>query len=71
MADRDAVDEEAKAAILEAVQATNITGATGAIGFDEWGDNTTKILTVYKVDTSTKPEDAGKLTWVDVKTGEF
>ena len=46
-------------------------GATGAIAFDMYGDNTTKILTVYKVDTSTKPEDAGKLTWVDVKTGEF
>lgn len=71
MEGRDAVDDEAKAAILEAVQAASITGATGAIAFDMYGDNTTKILTVYKVDTSTKPEDAGKLTWVDVKTGEF
>ena len=36
-------------------------GATGKVAFDEFGDTTTKVLTVYKV------ED-GK--WVAEKTGE-
>ena len=35
-------------------------GATGQVAFDEFGDTTTKVLTVYKVDD-------GK--WVADKTG--
>ena len=36
-------------------------GATGQVAFDEFGDTTTKVLTVYKV-------EGGK--WVADKTGE-
>ncbi len=36
-------------------------GATGKVAFDEFGDTTTKVLTVYKV-------EGGK--WVADKTGE-
>jgi branched-chain amino acid transport system substrate-binding protein len=35
-------------------------GATGKVAFDQYGDTTTKVLTVYKV-------DGGK--WVAEKTG--
>ena len=31
------------------VQATNIEGAGGPISFDEFGDTTNKVLTVYTV----------------------
>ena len=37
-------------------------GATGKVAFDEFGDTTTKVLTVYKV-------EGGK--WAAVKTEEF
>ena len=37
-------------------------GVTGKVAFDEYGDTTSKVLTVYEV-------DAGK--WVAVKTEAF
>ncbi|MGH9000611.1 MAG: branched-chain amino acid ABC transporter substrate-binding protein [Acidimicrobiia bacterium] len=56
------IDDEARADIAAAVQATSMEGATGAIGFDEFGDTTSKVLTVYKV-------EAGE--WEPQKTAEF
>jgi len=35
--------------LIAAVQATNIQGATGAVSFDQFGDTTNKVLTVYEV----------------------
>ena len=37
-------------------------GVTGAVAFDEFGDTTTKVLTVYKVSGG---------AWVAEKTGEL
>jgi branched-chain amino acid transport system substrate-binding protein len=37
-------------------------GATGTVKFDQYGDSTNKLLTVYKVDNG---------DWKDVKTGTF
>ena len=37
-------------------------GVTGKVAFDEYGDTTTRVLTVYQVKD-------GK--WADVKTEEF
>ncbi|MEA3076165.1 MAG: branched-chain amino acid transport system substrate-binding protein [Actinomycetota bacterium] len=48
--------------IITAVQGTKLDGVTGKLGFDEFGDTTTKVLTVYKV---TQQE------WKAVKTDEF
>ncbi len=48
--------------IVAAVQDTDIEGVTGKVSFDEFGDTTTKVLTVYKV---TNQE------WKAVKTDEF
>lgn len=54
--------EAARPQILAAIGKTNITGATGAISFDEFGDTTNKVLTVYKV-------TGGK--WVPSVTDKF
>lgn len=43
------VDASVRKAVLAAVQSTKISGATGQIGFDEFGDNTNRVLTVYAV----------------------
>ncbi len=61
LAGKDSV-ESARSAIIAAIQATSLTGATGAVSFDEFGDTTTKVLTVYTV-------KGGK--WVPGKVGEF
>jgi branched-chain amino acid transport system substrate-binding protein len=49
-------------ALLEAAQKYSAEGATGQISFDENGDSTNKVLTVYQV----KGTD-----WASVETGEF
>lgn len=48
--------------MLTNVGAYTASGATGNIKFDEYGDSTNKVLTVYQV-------TGGK--WKDVQTGEF
>ena len=35
--------------IVAAVQATNTTGASGKVAFDQYGDTVTKIFTLYRV----------------------
>jgi branched-chain amino acid transport system substrate-binding protein len=42
--------EEKRADIVAAVQATNMQGAGGPISFDQYGDTTNKVLTVYSVE---------------------
>jgi branched-chain amino acid transport system substrate-binding protein len=41
--------DASRAGLISAVQATNIQGTTGAISFDQFGDTTNKVLTVYQV----------------------
>ncbi|CRK56125.1 Branched-chain amino acid ABC transporter, amino acid-binding protein (TC 3.A.1.4.1) [Alloactinosynnema sp. L-07] len=51
-----------RADVIKNVQSYSAQGATGDIKFDEYGDSTNKLLTVYKV-------SAGK--WVADETGTF
>ncbi len=60
--DAKAVDDATRKATVEAMQKVSFDGATGKVAFDEFGDNVTKVLTVYKV-------TGGK--WAPEKTGEF
>ncbi|OLF15049.1 branched-chain amino acid ABC transporter substrate-binding protein [Actinophytocola xanthii] len=48
--------------LVEAVQNYEGDGATGKVAFDEFGDSTNKVLTVYQV---------GGGEWKAVETGEF
>lgn len=48
--------------LLKAVQDYSADGATGKIAFDEYGDSTNKVLTVYQVKGT---------EWASVETGEF
>ncbi|MDN5858203.1 MAG: branched-chain amino acid ABC transporter substrate-binding protein [Pseudonocardia sp.] len=41
--------ETTRPAIVKAVQATKLDGAGGPVSFDEYGDTTNKLLTVYSV----------------------
>ena len=43
------VDASVRAAVVAAVQASDLQGATGHVSFDEYGDTTNKIITMYKV----------------------
>ncbi len=58
----DELTPEVRTKIVDAVQDTDLDGATGKVAFDEFGDTTTRVLTVYKV---TNQE------WKPVKTDEF
>jgi branched-chain amino acid transport system substrate-binding protein len=60
--DKDAIDAEARQDIIEAIQDTDLEGVTGDVSFDEFGDTTTRLLTVYRVEGG---------VWKDVETGEF
>jgi branched-chain amino acid transport system substrate-binding protein len=60
---KDAKDvESARQATVEAVGKVSFDGVTGKVAFDQYGDSTTKVLTVYKA--------AGK-DWATVETKEF
>lgn len=60
---KDAKDvASVRPATLEALGKVSFDGANGHVGFDEYGDTTGRVLTVYKV-------DAGK--WTTVLTQEF
>ncbi|MBO0812191.1 MAG: branched-chain amino acid ABC transporter substrate-binding protein [Microlunatus sp.] len=54
--------KSARQATIDAVGKVSFDGATGHVSFDEFGDATSRVLTVYAV-------KGGK--WVPVKTGEF
>ena len=57
-----AMTPELREKIVDEVQKTSFDGVTGKVAFDEFGDTTTKVLTVYKV---TGQE------WKAAKTDEF
>ena len=60
---KDATDvESARQATVDAVGKVSFDGVTGKVAFDQYGDSTTKVLTVYKV-------DAGQ--WATVETKDF
>jgi branched-chain amino acid transport system substrate-binding protein len=60
---KDAKDvESARQATVDAMSKVSFDGVTGKVAFDEYGDTTTKVLTVYKV-------TSGK--WAAVNTAEF
>ena len=48
LAEKDDV-VSAREEIIKEIQDTNLKGVTGDVAFDEFGDTTTKVLTVYKV----------------------
>ena len=54
--------QEARQATIDAMKDVSFDGVTGKVAFDEYGDTTTRVLTVYQVKD-------GK--WADVKTEEF
>ena len=54
--------KDARAATVKAMATVNITGVTGKVAFDSFGDTTNKVLTVYKVTGG---------AWVAAKTDSF
>lgn len=54
--------KSARQATIDAVGKDDFQGATGHVSFDEFGDATSRVLTVYAVKSG---------TWGAVKTGEF
>jgi branched-chain amino acid transport system substrate-binding protein len=60
---KTAVDDTARKAVIDAVGKTNLSGASGTVAFDTFGDTVTRTLTMYKVG------DTGE--FAAVKTGEF
>lgn len=59
---KTSIDSSVRQQIEQAVQNTDISGVTGHVSFDQYGDTTNKVLTVYKVTN---------LTWVPEKTSSF
>ena len=41
--------KSARQATIDAIQKVSFDGATGPVAFDEFGDTTNKVITVYKV----------------------
>jgi branched-chain amino acid transport system substrate-binding protein len=62
LAGKSSIDSSVRSAIVDAVQSTDFTGVTGHVSFDQYGDTTNKVLTVYKVTGG---------AWVPVKTDTF
>jgi branched-chain amino acid transport system substrate-binding protein len=60
--DQDKIDDALRAKFRQAVQDAGIDGVTGKVAFDQYGDTTTRILTVYKVEGG---------AWKPQKTEEF
>jgi branched-chain amino acid transport system substrate-binding protein len=59
LANKTDLDPGLRAAVVGAVQATNLAGATGPISFNEFGETNNRVLTVFRV---TNQE------WTPVKT---
>jgi branched-chain amino acid transport system substrate-binding protein len=62
LAGKDKVDDGVRQATIDEVGKVSISGVTGQVAFDQFGDTTTKVLTVYTVQ--------GK-KWVAKKTDTF
>ncbi|WBQ02398.1 branched-chain amino acid ABC transporter substrate-binding protein [Kribbella sp. CA-293567] len=60
---KDAKDvESARQATVDALGKVSFDGVTGKVSFDQYGDTTSKVLTVYKVDAA---------KWATVETKDF
>ncbi|HEX8004064.1 MAG TPA: branched-chain amino acid ABC transporter substrate-binding protein [Mycobacteriales bacterium] len=59
---KDKIDDQVRKDVIAAVQSTALSGVTGNVAFDQFGDTTTKILTVYGVENK---------KWVAKKTDSF
>src|SRR4051795_8372024 len=59
---KKSIDASVRQAVVNAVQGADFTGVTGHVSFDQYGDTTNKVLTVYKVQGG---------AWVPVKTDTF
>ena len=46
---KDKIDATVRKAVIDEVQKTQLDGVTGKVAFDNFGDSTSKILTVYKI----------------------
>ena len=64
--DAESLDEATRTEIIEAIGDVSLDGVTGKVAFDEFGDNVTKVLTVYRGE-----DRNGTVTWVAAKTDEF
>ena len=62
LAGKDKVDEAVRKATIDEVGKVSISGVTGQVAFDQFGDTTTKVLTVYTVENK---------KWVAKKTDSF
>jgi branched-chain amino acid transport system substrate-binding protein len=57
--------DDKRATMVQVVQNTNLQGAGGRISFDAYGDNTDKVLTVYRVEGSDfQPIDGSSAAFV-------
>lgn len=54
--------EEARAKVIENLSSVSFDGTSGKVAFDEFGDNTSRVLTVYQVTNG---------AWKPVETKEF
>jgi branched-chain amino acid transport system substrate-binding protein len=59
---KSSIDSSVRQQIVDAVGQTDLDGVTGHVSFDQYGDTTNKVLTVYKVKGG---------AWVPVKTDTF
>jgi len=59
---KSSIDDSVKQAIVAAVQSANTNGATGKISFDQYGDTTNKVLTMYVIKNQ---------KWTPAKTEAF
>jgi branched-chain amino acid transport system substrate-binding protein len=58
LADADEIDDEVRVKFRQAVQDGSVDGVTGKVAFDQFGDTTTRVLTVYKVEGGAwKPQE--------------
>lgn len=64
--DAESLDDATRTEIIEAIDGVSLDGVTGKVAFDEFGDNVTKVLTVYRGE-----DRNGTVTWVAAKTDEF
>ncbi len=58
----DSITDSTRQQVVDAVAQTDFAGVTGPVRFDEFGDTTTKVITVYRVSSG---------AWQPVKTGEL
>jgi branched-chain amino acid transport system substrate-binding protein len=66
LGDAESLDDAARTQIIEEIGNVSLDGVTGKVAFDEFGDTTTKVLTVYRGE-----DRSGTVTWVAAKTDEF